>query len=82
MLADEDTKTLDEQLQRIFSKIVIPAMSATAQSIFIGEYSLDREFEKFSNLTKALISHQVAETRGCVDCKKLRCENCERLWQT
>ncbi len=20
------------------------------------------------------------EARGCVDCKKLRCENCERLW--
>ena len=31
---------------------------------------------------RKLIANQVEQARGCVDCKKLRCENCERLWQT
>jgi len=24
----------------------------------------------------------IDESKGCVDCKTPRCENCERLWQT
>lgn len=28
------------------------------------------------------IMYLVRAERGCIDCKKLRCENCERLWQT
>lgn len=28
------------------------------------------------------IDRLVTEAKGCVDCKKQRCENCERLWQT
>lgn len=33
------------------------------------------------NLT-ALIDSAKREARGCIDCQKLRCEDCERLWQT
>lgn len=29
-----------------------------------------------------LIDSAKREARGCIDCQKLRCENCERLWQT
>jgi hypothetical protein len=28
------------------------------------------------------ITEREQEARGCVDCKTLRCENCERLWQS
>jgi len=28
------------------------------------------------------IQDLITKAKGCVDCKKLRCENCERLWQT
>ena len=37
--------------------------------------------DEVEEITK-LIATQVEQARGCVDCKKLRCENCERLWQT
>lgn len=29
-----------------------------------------------------LINSAKREARGCIDCQKLRCEDCERLWQT
>ncbi len=29
-----------------------------------------------------LIDSAKREARGCIDCQKLRCEDCERLWQT
>ena len=29
-----------------------------------------------------LINSAKREARGCIDCQKIRCENCERLWQT
>lgn len=41
---------------------------------------LSREQSKQAILTH--IDTVCREARGCVDCKKLRCENCERLWQS
>lgn len=32
--------------------------------------------------TKQAIKDLFSQSRGCIDCKKLRCEECERLWQT
>lgn len=40
------------------------------------EITLDPEY-----LTD-LIDSAKREARGCIDCQKLRCEDCERLWQT
>lgn len=34
------------------------------------------------DVIKAAEQQASDDARGCVDCKKLRCENCERLWQT
>ncbi len=34
--------------------------------------------ESYAQAIKDLFS----QSRGCIDCKKLRCEECERLWQT
>jgi len=32
----------------------------------------------YANVEAAI--HFMDDTRGCVDCGKRRCENCERLW--
>lgn len=41
-----------------------------------------KSLDYFTEKVTDLISQLENEARGCVDCKKLRCENCERLWQT
>lgn len=41
----------------------------------------DELLRKQTEIAEA-IDRLVTEAKGCVDCKKKRCENCERLWQT
>ena len=38
--------------------------------------------DQADKFVSALIDSAKQEARGCIDCQKLRCEDCERLWQT
>jgi len=82
-----DEPNLDEQLERIAS------IACGAELGLLDDEIVDEDIKRMNattrankdrlkKLIKALIANQVEQARGCVDCKKLRCENCERLWQT
>ena len=71
-LWQEDEPNLDEQIDKIIEML-------WDFSPFQDE---DSRIERVHKELKALIANQVEQARGCVDCKKLRCDNCERLWQT
>lgn len=42
----------------------------------------DKQFHIAKAKLEAYITEQERLARGCVDCKTLRCESCERLWQS
>ena len=48
---------------------------------FKYEFS-DELFSRHREEAKQQIQALIDESKGCVDCKTPRCENCERLWQT
>ena len=60
--------------------------------LIVGEFialKFDVDTDEFADGTKARWDNMLAKltkliqaNQGCVDCKKVRCENCERLWQT
>ena len=66
-----DEPNLDEQIDELLRILYVFGSTVTI-----------KDYKTAKQAIKALIATQVEQARGCVDCKKLRCENCERLWQT
>lgn len=51
-------------------------------TVYLRNHEVGMDKAILKQALTSLINQTVEDARGCIDCKTLRCENCERLWQT